>query len=402
MKNVILITNSYPFGNGETYIAPELEYANGVAHISIISMIEDKSSKHRKLPDNVKLLPLKHNKNCKISLIIQTILSKPFFKGLVELISNNRLTVLTIKELIKFVYASKVHYYTIKNTLRYNGINDYSKYIFYSYWMDSTSLSISYFKKYGAKSVTRCHGGDLYDDRLPWNHQFLRKYITEHVDFVCPVSIQGKEYLDKRIGFHDNVIAMHLGVLDNGVGTYDDSKIPIIVSCSSIIPLKRIELIIDALSQVKSKYKWIHFGDGPDFDKVKKLAFEKLDDKSFEFKGNRNNQEIVQFYKNNNVRMFINASSTEGVPVSIMEALSLGIPVIATDVGGVHEQIKSGYNGELVDKNISDKDLAISIEKILNADKTSYSELRKNSRASYCNNWSYIENYSKFYNILDI
>lgn len=402
MKSVILITNSYPFGNGETYIAPELEYANGVAHISIIPMIEDKDREHRKLPDNVKLLSLKHSKNSKTILILQTVLSKPFFKGLVELISNKKLSALTIKELFKFVYASKVHYCNIKNTLMFNGINDYSKCIFYSYWMDSTSLSISYFKKFGAKSVTRCHGGDLYDDRLPWNHQFLRKYITEHVDFVCPVSIQGKKYLDKRIGFHNNVIAMHLGILDNGVGFYDDSQIPIIVSCSSVIPLKRIELIIDALSQVKSRYKWIHFGDGPDFDRIKKLAFEKLNGNSYEFKGNRNNQEIVQFYKNNNVKMFINASSTEGVPVSIMEALSFGIPVIATDVGGVSEQIKSGYNGELVDKCISNKDLALAIEKILNTDETSYLELRNNARISYCNKWSYTENYSKFYNMLNI
>lgn len=402
MKSVILITNSYPFGNGETYIAPELEYANGVAHISIIPMIEDKDREHRKLPDNVKLLSLKHSKNSKTILILQTVLSKPFFKGLVELISNKKLRALTIKELFKFVYASKVHYCTIKNTLMFNGINDYSKCIFYSYWMDSTSLSISYFKKFGAKSVTRCHGGDLYDDRLPWNHQFLRKYITEHVDFVCPVSIQGKKYLDKRIGFHNNVIAMHLGVLDNGVGFYDDSQIPIIVSCSSVIPLKRIELIIDALSQVKSRYKWIHFGDGSDFDRIKKLAFEKLNGNSYEFKGNRNNQDIVQFYKNNNVKMFINASSTEGVPVSIMEALSFGIPVIATDVGGVSEQIKSGYNGELVDKCISNKDLALAIEKILNTDETSYLELRNNARISYCNKWSYTENYSKFYNMLNI
>lgn len=402
MKSVILITNSYPFSNGETYIAPELEYANGVAHISIIPMIEDKDREHRKLPDNVKLLSLKHSKNSKTILILQTALSKPFFKGLVELISNKKLSALTIKELFKFVYASKVHYCTVKNTLMFNGINDYSKCIFYSYWMDSTSLSISYFKKFGAKSVTRCHGGDLYDDRLPWNHQFLRKYITEHVDFVCPVSIQGKKYLDKRIGFHNNVIAMHLGILDNGVGFYDDSQIPIIVSCSSVIPLKRIELIIDALSQVKSRYKWIHFGDGPDFDRIKKLAFEKLNGNSYEFKGNRNNQEIVQFYKNNNVKMFINASSTEGVPVSIMEALSFGIPVIATDVGGVSEQIKSGYNGELVDKCISNKDLALAIEKILNTDETSYLELRNNARISYCNKWSYTENYSKFYNMLNI
>ena len=37
------------------------------------------------------------------------------------------------------------------------------------------------------------------------------------------------------------------------------------------------------------------------------------------------------------IDLFINTSSSEGVPVSIMEALSVGIPIIATDVGGTKE-----------------------------------------------------------------
>ncbi len=44
--------------------------------------------------------------------------------------------------------------------------------------------------------------------------------------------------------------------------------------------------------------------------------------------------DLMLFFKENSVDLFINASITEGTPVSIMEAISCGIPIIATDVGG--------------------------------------------------------------------
>ena len=55
--------------------------------------------------------------------------------------------------------------------------------------------------------------------------------------------------------------------------------------------------------------------------------------------------------------MFINVSSTEGIPVSIMEAMSFGIPVIATAVGGTPE-IVNNENGYLLSKDPSAKELA--------------------------------------------
>lgn len=402
MESTVLITNEYPFENGETYIAPELEYAHRTKKIIVIPIGVKDDAPHRSLPENIQLLLPQEKKSSRICLLIQSLFSSPFINGIKELLSQRKLNRRTIKELFKFVYASKVHYATIQKTLNGNGIFDFSNLTFYSYWMDSTSLSISYFKKFGCKAVTRCHGGDLYDERTPWQHQFLRKYITEHIDWVCPVSIQGKEYLYDRIGLHDNIVPMHLGILDNGVGTWQNDEIPIIVSCSNIIPLKRLDLIIKALSFVKSKYKWVHFGDGSDCENIREYAAKSLHCESYELKGQKPNEEVAQFYKNNNVKMFINASATEGVPVSIMEALSFGIPVIATDVGGVGEQITSGYNGVLVDKDISAEDLALLIDEMICLNENDYLDLRKNARNSYCENWNYQKNYSEFYSMLNM
>ncbi|NJK95527.1 MAG: glycosyltransferase [Bacteroidales bacterium] len=50
--------------------------------------------------------------------------------------------------------------------------------------------------------------------------------------------------------------------------------------------------------------------------------------------------------------MFLNTSLSEGVPVSVMEALSFGLPVIATDVGGTGELINDEV-GMLINPEIS-------------------------------------------------
>ena len=70
---------------------------------------------------------------------------------------------------------------------------------------------------------------------------------------------------------------------------------------------------------------------------------------TIELRGWSDNQKILDFYKNNLVNVFINLSSSEGVPVSIMEAMSFGIPILATDVGGTSEVVENNKNGFLLD-----------------------------------------------------
>jgi glycosyltransferase involved in cell wall biosynthesis len=58
--------------------------------------------------------------------------------------------------------------------------------------------------------------------------------------------------------------------------------------------------------------------------------------------------EVISFFTNHYVDLLINVSSSEGLPVSMMEAMSARIPVMGTRVGGVNEIVKDGYNGFLL------------------------------------------------------
>ena len=123
----------------------------------------------------------------------------------------------------------------------------------------------------------------------------------------------------------------------------------VICSCSSMVDLKRIQIIIETLALWSgSPIMWIHLGGGPLMDELTKLSKEKLDGKvnvQYNFMGKLENIDVHKFYRDNYVDLFLNVSESEGLPVSIMEAISYGIPAMATDVGATREVVR---NNELL------------------------------------------------------
>jgi glycosyltransferase involved in cell wall biosynthesis len=75
------------------------------------------------------------------------------------------------------------------------------------------------------------------------------------------------------------------------------------------------------------------------------------------------NEAVLAFYAHNPVDLFINVSASEGIPVSIMEAQNLAIPVLASAVGGIPE-IVTAQNGELLAPDPSPAEIAEAIARL--------------------------------------
>ena len=78
-------------------------------------------------------------------------------------------------------------------------------------------------------------------------------------------------------------------------------------------------------------------------------------------KGQVSHADVLNWFENNSVDVFVNVSSSEGLPVSIMEAFSFGVPVVATKVGGIPEIVDEKC-GILIPKEFEPKELGYILE----------------------------------------
>jgi len=156
---------------------------------------------------------------------------------------------------------------------------------------------------------------------------------------------------------------------------------------------------VEILKNVKQPVKWVHFGDGSSMSDIKLLAKEQLSHHQFEFKGRLENfEDVLKYYIDHTVNLFITTSSTEGMPVTIMEALSFGVPVMATDVGGISEMI-TDKTGLLLNKDV---DIEKATRFIENFKDSVYNtvEKRKEIRAYWEDNFKAEKAYTEFIELL--
>jgi glycosyltransferase involved in cell wall biosynthesis len=188
------------------------------------------------------------------------------------------------------------------------------------------------------------HGWDVYFEASKISYLPYRHFISDNLKAIFAISQKG---IDHALGTwkaskSDVFQLARLGVTQQKMCELNRDNF-VLVSCSNVILLKRVDLIVRALSEIKDQpLTWVHFGDGPQFEEVKALARDILPSNiKVDFKGRVPNHEILTWYAENNPSVFINLSTTEGIPVSIMEAMSFGIPAIATNVGGTSELVNN-------------------------------------------------------------
>jgi glycosyltransferase involved in cell wall biosynthesis len=261
--------------------------------------------------------------------------------------------------------------------------------ILYFYWGFGSSQIIPFIKKAGYnKIIVRFHGFDLYEDRkdgyIPFRQDLLKK-----LDFAVPISEHGNKYLHERypgIKFKSQVF--RLGCFQNGLSQPSSDHKLRIVSCSNVIPLKRLDLIATALKYIDFEVQWTHLGDGEKFDELKNEILLLPKNIHVALPGRISPEDVLDFYSQNSIDLFLNVSTSEGVPVSIMEAFSAGIPVYATDVGGTAEIVNT-LNGKLLIKEITPVILADELKLFASLTADYKLNLRKNALETYITKCSF-------------
>ncbi|MBK7666193.1 MAG: glycosyltransferase [Sphingobacteriaceae bacterium] len=296
-----------------------------------------------------------------------------------------------LSQLLKVIYQSKKLEAIIEN--------DKSEKRFVSFWMDQWALCLSVLK-YNNKIgnfVYRVHQHDLYIDNNPKQYIPFRFFNMKMSAGVFPDSKRGVNYLQELNYYPEKVHLGHLGVIDKGTNPFKKEEF-VIVSCSALVARKRVELIADVLNLVTIPVTWIHFGwEGETAD-----AFEKLKAKCEKLpknikvvlKGEVSYNELLEFYKTTSVNLFVTLSRSEGLPVSVIEAVSFGIPVLATDVMGLPDVVTED-SGIVIRPDLKKEKMAEVITQFASGTKNT-AEFRAKTKKFWKENFSSEVNYSKF------
>jgi L-malate glycosyltransferase len=123
---------------------------------------------------------------------------------------------------------------------------------------------------------------------------------------------------------------------------------PVLGYAGRLAPVKRLDIFVAAASEIRARIPETRFviaGGGSDEDRLRQTVRTARLEDGFVFLGRRDDiYDVLRAFD-----VFLLCSDHEGLPIVLLEALYLGVPVVARRVGGIPEVIQHAINGLLVD-----------------------------------------------------
>ncbi len=208
----------------------------------------------------------------------------------------------------------------------------------------------------GAPLVVTFHGYDatIHDARKSWGFWLYlqrRGKLARRGSLFIAVSQFIKEKLLEQ-GFPPDRVRVHYIGIDTEYFRPDPQvrREPVVLFVGRLVEKKGCEYLIRAFSEVKENAKLVIIGDGPVLPRLRQLANE--NNVPCQFLGKQPNSVVKEWM---NRAMVLCAPSvtardgdSEGLPMVILEANAMGLPVVSTHHAGIPEAIVNGETGFLV------------------------------------------------------
>ena len=409
--NLILFTNSYPYirGGEQNFLDVEIGY---LAHSFDKIFLVPFEKKEKELPgghlnasveEGYSILLQSQNT---FSLFLRALFSPLLIKGLLEK-NFPHFSFHALRKLIAFVGKAELTRRWVEGWLKSTNINE-EECVFYTYWFDNAAAGVGLARKKhpGIKLISRAHNYDIYEERYTPPYIPCRHFALSSVDLVLACSSNGAEYLRRKYPeFENRVQTSLLGVEDPGfINQPSNDGVLRIVSCSFLHSKKRVPMLLEAFALAAREnpsvnMEWRHIGNGNERDDLQKTADKNLPASAHAFFIDYiDNSTLMKFYQENPVDVFVNVSAIEGIPVSIMEAISCGIPVIATAVGG-NVEIVSNQNGILLNADPTLDEIATALLKFIEHPEKIHAK-RNGSRMMWSSRYDAHGNFSLFAKLL--
>ncbi len=243
--------------------------------------------------------------------------------------------------------------------------------------LPSGFISILLKWEFGIPYIVSLRGSDVpgYSDRWPLIYALLKPLFSL-------IWRQAAAVISNSLGLKELALKTNpkqkIGVIYNGVDTdkfkpndaqeNNESQGEFnIVSTSRLTDRKGINYLIDATAILLQRYPQVRLkiiGDGNARLKFERQVEESGINDNVEFLGSFSHSEMPAFY--GGMQIFVLPSLNEGMSNTVLEAMSSGLPILATDTGGTKELVTDGENGYII-KMKDATDIASKIEKLLNS-----------------------------------
>lgn len=189
----------------------------------------------------------------------------------------------------------------------------------------------------------------------------MEEYVAEHADRLIFITNVGQTNFLK---YYPNIEKDKTSVILNGIDDLSKEQIDEIdevaawtdakyhICCvGTITPRKGQRIIIEALGNMDKELRTdVHvtfIGEGPERMALEDYAKRNSFFDNITFMGAIDNREVYKYLYRANI--FILMSNNEGLPISIIEAMRQGLPIISTNVAGIPELVAEGKNGLLIE-----------------------------------------------------
>lgn len=248
------------------------------------------------------------------------------------------------------------------------------------------------------------HAKDLYLAK----HSRLTR-LVKRATFVTTCTSDGESYLKNvcKAKYHKRLNCVHHGIDPEkflSIRRDNSGKYPLILSAGRFTEKKGFDTLLHALSILKERnipFNCIIAGGGKLKTNILALIKELHLDEHVELPGFLNEKALINLYHKADV--FVLASrqlsdgNRDGIPNVILEAMASGLPIVATDVGGIPEVIENNKNGLLSPPN-NPESFVDSLETLL-TDQSLREKMGKNGRAFVADKFNLEKNTQKLFGL---
>ena len=348
--NLLVLTRAFPYPPGEQFVAAEARHwastgpdgtpSGESRHVTVMPW--SASGEPVEVPGvDVDLTLARPTSRARTLATAKALVSPLLWRDLGWLARRRRLSAAAVKEVLQATRnALLVRDLLIDWTRRHGPID-----VVYSYWFDVWTLGALLAKGRGIAAVaTRVHGYDLHEERHPAGFHALKRQLAGRLDALLPVSVSGGRIAVETFGVPAH-LAHHapLGaaIPESLSATSEPGRLHLL-SIASALPVKRIDRLVDATRALATSrpdldIHWTHLGGGPLLDELRSRAVNPPANLDITWAGQATPRQVAEHFTTQPVDLFVNTSESEGVPVSIMEAMAHGVPAIAPRVGAIDE-----------------------------------------------------------------